>query len=160
MIDDTIALRGRYFPNVKISVLSNATRLGSESVCRALARVDNNILKLDSAVTATMQAIDRPNSPAFTSEKAIADLCRFGGDCIIQTMFLRGEYEGVKIDNATPAEVDALIEAYRRIRPREIMIYSIDRKTPAEGLEKVSREELEAIGRRIVDATGIKIQVA
>lgn len=160
VIDDTLRLRDRYYPDAKVSVLSNSTRIDRPEVEAALRRVDNNILKLDSAVTATMQAIDRPNSPAFTSEKAIADLCRFGGDCIIQTMFLRGEYEGMKIDNTTPAEVDALIEAYRRIRPREIMIYSIDRKTPAEGLEKVSREELEAIGRRIADATGIKIQVA
>lgn len=160
VIDDTLRLRDRYYPDAKVSVLSNSTRIDRPEVEAALRRVDNNILKLDSAVTATMHTIDRPNSPAFTSEKAIADLCRFGGDCIIQTMFLRGEYEGVKIDNTTAAEVDALIEAYRRIRPREIMIYSIDRKTPAEGLEKVSREELEAIGRRIVDATGIKIQVA
>ncbi len=75
-------------------------------------------------------------------------------------MFLRGEYEGVRIDNTTPEEVDALIEAYRRIQPREIMIYSIDRQTPAQGLEKVSREELEEIARRISLATDIKVQVA
>ena len=75
-------------------------------------------------------------------------------------MFLRGEYDGVKIDNTVPAEVDALIEAYKIIQPREVMIYSIDRKTPAENLEKVSKEELQAIAEKITSETGIQVKVA
>ena len=107
-----------------------------------------------------MKVIDRPNNPAFTSEKAIADIAKFHGQCIVQTMFLRGEYDGVKIDNTTTAEVDALVKAYSTIAPREIMIYSIDRKTPAETLEKIDRQELERIGERIASETGIPVQVA
>lgn len=160
VIDDTLRLRDLYYPAAKVSVLSNSTRLDQPEVDAALRKVDNNILKLDSAVTATMRAIDRPTRPSFTSEKAIADIARFRDECIVQTMFLRGEYEGVSFDNTTPFEVDMLIEAYRKIQPREVMIYSIDRKTPAENLQKISREELEAIGQRITDATGIKVQVA
>lgn len=160
VIDDTLRLRDLYYPQAKVSVLSNSTRLDRPEVDKALRRVDNNILKLDSAVTATMRTIDRPTQPSFTSEKAISELEHFKGECIVQTMFLRGEFDGVKIDNTTDAEVEALIEAYRRISPREVMVYSIDRKTPAEHLEKVPREELEAIGRRITEATGIKVQVA
>lgn len=160
VIDDTLSLRDRYYPQAKVSVLSNSTRLDRPDVEAALRKVDNNILKLDSALTDTMRTIDRPTQPSFTSGKAVADLSRFAGQCIIQTMFLRGEYDGVRIDNTSPEEVEALIEAYRQISPREIMIYSIDRQTPAEGLEKVSHEELEAIGQRISEATGIKVQVA
>lgn len=160
VIDDTLRIRDKYYPSAKVSVLSNSTRLDRSSVEDALRKVDNNILKLDSAVTATMKVIDRPNSPAFTSEKAIADIAKFHGQCIVQTMFLRGEYDGVKIDNTTSAEVDALIEAYKAIAPREIMIYSIDRKTPAETLEKIDRQELERIGERIASETGIPVQVA
>ncbi len=160
IIDDTIRIRDRYYPSAKVSVLSNATHLDSPAVCDALRRVDNNILKLDSAITSTMRAIDRPASPSFTCEKLIPQLASFGSDCIIQTMFLRGEYDGIRIDNTTPAEVDALIEAYRIIRPAEVMIYSIDRKTPAEHLEKVSREELDRIAEKIIAGTGIPVQVA
>ena len=160
MIDDTIRIRDKYYPSAKVSVLSNSTRLDREEVCKALRKVDNNILKLDSAVTETMRLIDRPNSPAFTSEKVIDEIAQFKGQCIVQTMFLRGEFEGRKIDNTTPEEVDALIEAYKKITPREIMIYSIDRKTPAETLEKVERPELERIGERIAAETGIPVQVA
>lgn len=160
VIDDTLRLRGLYYPSAKVSVLSNSTRLDRPEVCEALLKVDNNILKLDSAVTATMWTIDRPGSPEFTSERVIPLLARFGENCIIQTMFLRGEYEGVNIDNTTSEEVDALIRAYREIRPSEIMIYSIDRKTPAENLEKVSHEELLAIAERIESETGITVKTA
>lgn len=160
VIDDTLRLRDKYYPQAKVSVLSNSTRLDHPEVVEALRRVDNDILKLDSAITPTLRAIDRPTSPAFTAERVIPQLAAVGHGCIIQTMFLRGEYDGVKIDNTTPAEVDALIEAYRIIKPREVMIYSIDRKTPAEHLVKVEREELETIAARITAATGIKVQVA
>lgn len=159
VIDDTIELRDKYFPEVKISVLCNSTRLDREDVCRALDKVDNNILKLDSAITPTMRTIDRPNSPQFTSEGVTEQIARFGNRCIVQTMMLRGEHEGKKIDNTTPEEVEALIEAYKRIKPREVMLYSIDRKTPAEHLQKVPKEELEQIADRI-RANGIKVDVA
>lgn len=143
--EDVIALRDNYFPDAKISVLSNSTMLGKESVCRALMKVDNNILKLDSALDPTIRMIDRPLNPEYSAEKVIERISRFAGQAIVQTMFLRGEYGGRKIDNTTPEELDALARAYLRINPREIMIYSIDRKTPAENLQKVDKEELERI---------------
>ncbi|MBD5180879.1 MAG: radical SAM protein [Bacteroidales bacterium] len=159
VVDDTLALRDKYFPNAKVSVLSNSTRLDSQGVVRALKRVDNNILKLDSAIESTMRKIDRPTSPSFTVDKVVDLLARFGSQAIIQTMILRGEYNGERIDNSTPEEIDALIEAYKRIGPGEIMLYSIDRKTPAEKLEKVPREELERIADRM-RADGFKVQVS
>lgn len=160
VIDDTLRIRDRYYPSARVSVLSNSTRLDRPEVCEALRKVDNNILKLDSALPDTMRVLDRPGSPSFTPAKVIPQLAQFGSDCIIQTMFLRGEHERVRIDNTLPAEIDALIEAYRTIRPSEIMIYSIDRRTPVEGLEKVSAEELAMIARRIEAETGIPVQAA
>lgn len=159
IIDDTIALRDKYFPQVKISVLCNSTRLGDEPVVAALRKVDNNILKLDSAITSTMRLIDQPASPSFTSEGVIEQIAQFSGQCVVQTMFLRGEHDGKKIDNTTPEEIEALIEAYRRISPRQVMIYSIDRKTPEQRLEKVLREELEAIATQMRNE-GIDVTVS
>ena len=158
IIDDTIAVRDRFYPEAKISVLSNSTQLRRPDVIEALRRVDNNIVKLDSAVEATMRALDRPTSPAFTVGRAIDDLCQFGGDCIIQTMQTRGFHNGVRVDNTTPAERAALLEAYRRIRPREVMLYGIDRKTPEESLEKVGREELQAFADMITRELAITVQ--
>lgn len=159
IIDDTIALRDKYFPQVKISVLCNSTRLGDEPVVAALRKVDNNILKLDSAITSTMRLIDQPASPSFTSEGVIEQIAQFSGQCVVQTMFLRGEHDGKKIDNTTPEEIEALIEAYRRISPRQVMIYSIDRKTPEQSLEKVLRDELEAIATQMRNE-GIDVTVS
>lgn len=159
VIDDTLALRDRYYPGAKVSVLCNSTRLDREGVVNGLRKVDNCILKLDSALTPTMRLIDQPVSKTFTCEYVIPQLEAFGDKCIIQTMMLRGNHDGKHIDNTTPGEVDALIEAYKRIKPREVMLYSIDRATPESDLQKVEHEELESIACRMRDA-GITVQVS
>lgn len=156
IVDDVIALRNEFYPEVKISVLTNSTRLGDEAVCRALRRVDNNILKLDSAIEETMRRLDRPTSKEFTVSRVIEQLKQFEGTGIIQTMILRGD----GIDNSTDAEVSALIEAYKAIRPRSVMLYSIDRKTPDEFLRKVELPELQAIADRVAAETGLPVSVS
>ena len=159
ILDDVIALRDEFFPDAKVSVLTNSTRIFTPQVAEALKKADNNILKLDSAIEDTMQLVDRPTSSSFTVDKVVDSLKQFAGTGIIQTMILRGEHDGKKIDNTTPEEIKALIEAYKAIRPREIMIYSLDRSTPEEKLVKVEKEELEKIGREIEKETGIKVRV-
>lgn len=159
IIDDTLALRDKYYPNAKVSVLTNSTMIFKPEVAAALKKADNNILKLDSAIEETMRLIDRPNPKDFTVEKVIDALRQFEGSGIIQTMILRGSHDGKPVDNTTDEEIQALIAAYKRIKPREIMIYSLDRSTPEENLEKVEKEELKAIGKRIEEASGIPVQV-
>ena len=159
ILDDVIELRNEFFPNAKVSVLTNSTRIFTPAVAEALKKADNNILKLDSAIEETMQLVDRPTSPSFTVEKVVESLKQFSGTGIIQTMILRGEHEGKKIDNTTPQEIDALIEAYKEIKPKEIMIYSLDRSTPEEKLIKVDKDELESIGKKIEEETGIPVKI-
>lgn len=159
IVDDVIALRDEFFPAARVSVLSNSTRLHDPAVCAALRKVDNNILKLDSAIEQTMRIIDRPTESAFTVAVLIDRLRQFVGQAVIQTMMLRGSYGTQQVDNTTEMEINALIQAYRSIRPREIMLYSIDRSTPAELLEKVDSGELQRIGAQIEQATGIHVQV-
>lgn len=158
VVEDVLRLRSEFFPQAKVSVLSNSTMAGKHDVADALLKVDNNILKLDSALPRTFKAINRPVSPNCLPEGVIADLKKFSGQCIVQTIMIRGEYDGQHFDNTTDAELDALLSAYLEIQPREVMLYSIDRKTPAENLEKVGKEELEKIAQRFRDA-GIKVQV-
>ncbi len=139
---------------------SNATMAGRPNVIAALKQVDNNILKLDSAVARTMRQINRPTSANVLPQGIIEDLKAFGGKCIVQTMMVRGEHDGQIVDNTTDAEIDALINAYLAIQPREIMLYTIDRKTPEEKLVKVPAEDLKRIARRIEAETGITVQVS
>ena len=158
VVEDVLRLRTQYFPNAKVSVLSNSTMAGKPAVADALRKVDNNILKLDSAMPRTFRVLNRPVSPNCLPEGVIADLKQFGGQCVVQTIMVRGEYNGERVDNTTDDELDALLSAYLQIRPREVMLYSIDRKTPAENLEKVSKEEMERIAQRFREA-GLTVQV-
>lgn len=148
IIDRTISLRDKLAPKAKVSVLSNATMIDRESVRRALMRVDNNILKLDSAFDDTVQIIDKPNGN-YSVKNTVELMKLFHGNLIIQTMFLRGEYDGQKIDNTVDREVNAWIDLLKQIAPKQVMVYSIDRDTPAENLQKVSKEELETIAEKV-----------
>lgn len=161
IIDGVIALRDRFYPEAKVSVLSNSTRLDSPRVVEALRRVDNPIMKLDSTDEAVMRLIDRPGSPSFSSAGVVDLLARhLSGVAIIQTMLLRGAHDGKTIDNTTPDQIDGLIEAIRRIRPRSVMLYSIDRPTPEQNLRRVEHDELLEIAFHISSATGIPVSVA
>ena len=158
VIDDTIALRDELCPSAKVSVLSNATQIHREDVRRALCRVDNNILKLDSAFNQTVQLVNKPQG-RYTVERTVELLKLFEGRLIIQTMFLRGEYAGKSIDNTREEEVEAWLRLIEQIAPQKVMVYSLDRDTPCKTLEKVTREELLAIAAR-VEALGIPCSVA
>ncbi len=158
IVSDVVRLRNRYYPQAKVTVLSNATMAAKPNVRKALKMVDNNVLKLDSAVAATMLALNRPVSHNVIPEGLLIDLEAYRGECIIQTMFVRGTHEGRVIDNTTDAEVDALINAYLRLQPRLVQVYSIDRPTPETALEHVGADELRRIARRI-EAEGIAVQV-
>ena len=158
IIEDTIALRDRIAPRAKVSVLSNATQIGRERVRAALLRVDNNILKLDSAFDPTVRLVDRPRGNYSVAE-TVENMKKFEGQLIVQTMFLRGEFEGKIVDNTTEEEVSAWLALIREIAPRQVMVYTIDRSTPAENLQKVTVEELKAIAAR-VEALGITCSVA
>ena len=159
IIDDTMALRNIYYPDAKVSVLSNATRIDRPDVFDALNKVDNNILKLDSCFDETVRLIDVPASASISVEKLIEGLCRFKGNLIVQTLFLQGEHNGKIIDNTTEKELLPWLEALRRIAPQEVMIYTIDRETPEKALRKAAPEKLDEIARR-VEAMGIKAQVS
>ena len=145
IIEDTCALRDRYCPQAKISVLSNSTQLGRADVVKALRMCDNRILKLDSAIDATMRLIDKPVNENLTVEQVAEWLAVFEGDFTLQTCFLRGEYEGQVIDNTTPEELSAWYTMIERLRPKQVMIYVIDRATPLQTLSKVPAAEMEAI---------------
>lgn len=158
VIEDVLALRDALCPSAKVSVLSNATQLHRPEVCRALRRVDNNILKLDSAFDATVRRMNNPQGN-YSVERVVEQLCTFEGELIVQTMFLRGEVDGAPIDNTTEEEVSAWLALIERIRPKQVMVYSLDRDTPCQTLIKVEREELQKIAAR-VEALGISCPVA
>ena len=158
IIDDTIRLRNQYCPKAKVSVLSNSTMIHHQAVHDALMRVDNNILKLDTVDPIYINKVDQPIVP-YDVETVIERLKAFQGHVIIQTMFMRGEgvrREGEKesVDNTSEAFVGPWLEAVKEIKPQQVMIYTIDRETPTQGLLKATPAQLDAIRDRVI-ALGI-----
>ncbi|MBP5214163.1 MAG: radical SAM protein [Bacteroidales bacterium] len=159
VIDRTIELRNAYYPEAKVSVLSNATQMDNPRVHAALLKVDNNILKIDGAFDATIRLINQPASAAYSIRRVVDGMKSFKGRLIVQTMFVRGEHNGVRVDNTTPEEVAAWRDLMREIRPHQIMAYSLDRPTPEPNLTKVSREEMEQYVAPLV-AEGMLVTIA
>ena len=150
IIKDTCALRDRYCPSAKVSVLSNSTQLGRPEVVQALKLCDNRILKLDAATDTMMRRIDQPVNEQLNVATIMNWLQQFDGDFTLQTCFLRGSHNGESIDNTTPQELSEWYQAVETLHPKQIMIYVIDRKTPEEHLEKISREQMESIAAPLV----------
>lgn len=159
IIDEVILLRNRYFSDALISVFSNATQLNNESVFKALNKVDNNILKLDAGSDELLRIIDQPVSNSFSLKELMEQLKEYNGNLIIQTLFLRGSYEGKSVDNTSEENIKNWLDLLKEIQPQQVMIYSLDRATPADGLIKVEKEELTEIASR-VKKLGIKASVA
>lgn len=154
IIDDTIALRDRYCPGAKVSVLSNSTQIMKPEVFEALMKVDNNILKLDTIDPDYINIVDRPTGQ-YDIDTIIERMKAFNGKVVVQTMFLKGSVDGKDINNTGDYYVKPWIEAVKQIKPREVMIYTIDRETPMQGLLKASKEELDRIVAMLEDE-GIK----
>ncbi len=154
MIDITLELRDRYFPESVVSVLSNATKICREDVRNALMKVDNPILKLD---VATDEFAERINNPAcdYSVEEIVADMKAFEGNFILQTMFLKTK----DFNTAAPENLRPWMDIVRELRPREIMVYTVARETPEAGLEKFSEQEMrEAVMPLINEGFNIQIK--
>jgi wyosine [tRNA(Phe)-imidazoG37] synthetase (radical SAM superfamily) len=157
IIDAVIQLRDLYLPKIKITVLSNSTLLGNKSVFESLKKIDLRVMKLDAGNTDMLNKIDKPLS-AKTIDWYINKLKELNGELIIQTIFLKGYYDGEYIDNTTTAELTSWINALKEINPKSVMIYTIDRETPADKLEKISTKTLKSICDLVI-ANGISANV-
>lgn len=153
IVDDVVALRNRYFPQAKISVLSNATQTPRPEVREALMKVDNNIQKLDTANQQYIERLDRPVGK-YDVNRIIEALKSFNGHVIIQTMFLKGSHGEESIDNTGDDYVLPWLKTVEEIGPQEVMIYTIDRETPDQKLRKASHADLDRIVA-LIEAAGI-----
>lgn len=153
IIDITISLRDRYFPQAKVSVLSNATRIFREDVFEALRKVDNPILKIDAPTDVLAARINQPQGE-YHVEDVVADLMRFEGNFVLQTMFLRSP----SFDSSSPEVLDGWMNIVRKLKPREVMVYTLDREAPAERLEKFSVEEMRTLVKPLIDE-GFTVQI-
>ena len=146
IIEDTLRLRDVFYPNAKVSVLSNATRVHVPEVFEALRKVDNPIMKIDAPTDELVRLIDNP-APGYSLARTIEALRRFEGDFVLQTMFLRSP----DFDSSSPEVRDGWKAIVRDLRPRKIMVYTIDRPTPMQGLEKFSVERMHSLVADLIE---------
>ena len=153
IIDDTLALRDRYYPSAKVSVLSNATQVHRPEVFAALRKVDNPIMKIDAPTNELAQKINKP-APGYDVNRVVEALKQFEGDFVLQTMFLKSK----DFDSSLPEVLEGWMDIVRLLKPREIMAYTIDRPTPEEGLEKFTVEEMKAFLNPLIQE-GFNVQI-
>ena len=153
IIDDTIALRDIYCPQAKVSVLTNATKLLSDTVFGALRKVDAPILKLDAPTDERARKINGA-LPSFRVDDVVKGMKRFEGDFILQTMFLKSD----DFDSLEPQMLAKWMDIVREIRPRLIMAYTIARPTPQSGLYAYSAAQIREALKPLEDE-GFKIQI-
>ena len=159
IINDTIELRNKYFPDAKVSVLSNSTLIFKENVRNALMLVDNNILKLDTIDMDYIKEVDRPMGK-YDVNRIIDNMKKFDGHIIIQTMFMKGlSPNGVNVDNTSDQYVLPWLEVVKNINPEQVMIYTIDRETPDQRLLKATPEELDRIAS-LIKKEGLSVSVS
>ncbi len=158
IVEDTIKLRQRLFPQARISVLSNATLVHKPRIFHVLQKVDDNILKLDSGIEETIKKINCPLGN-FDLNALLENLKQFKGELTIQSMFIKGEYDGYEVDNTTDEEISAWLKALEKIGPQKLMVYTIARDTAAPGIDPVSQEELEQIAEK-ARSLGIEVLVS
>jgi len=157
IIDDTIQLRNEYFPDALITVLSNGSLIERPNIFGALQKADQNILKLDAGSESQFRHINIPNSSTSLAQH-VDNLSKFNGNLIIQSLFLSGNHNGTHIDNTSEEEINLWLDHLKKIKPKLVMIYPIDRETPAHDLDKIPKEKLLQIASRVHDL-GIKTEV-
>lgn len=148
IVKDVIEIKNKYIPHAKLSLLSNATMLGKDDICEAINNIDNKILKLDAGSEKMYQLINKATN-GITLQEIVENLKKVKSNLIIQTLFLKGSVDGVFIDNTTEEEVNLWLQHIESIKPSKVMLYPIDRETPAVDLFKVSKEELEKIASKV-----------
>lgn len=148
IIDALIVLRDKYYPKTVITCLSNATQLANKKVLAALKKIENPILKLDAVTEPLFQLIDKPTIP-ISVEEIIGHLQQMNGDFILQTLFFKGEVDGQCFNNAAEPHLSLWLNVVKQLHPKKIMLYSLDRSTPAQQLEKIPVEELEEIAQQL-----------
>jgi len=62
-------------------------------------------------------------------------MMKFNGNFVLQTMFLKAP----DFDSSSDEVLKGWMEIVRRLSPREIMVYTLDREAPMEGLEKFTK---------------------
>ena len=110
-------------------------------------------MKIDAPTNELVARINQP-APGYDVARVVEALKQFEGNFVLQTCMLRSP----DFDSSSPEVIDGMLQIVRLLKPREWMVYTIDRPTPMQGLQKFSPQEMKALVQPIIDE-GVKVQI-
>lgn len=149
IVSGLMKLRNEFYPRAKVGVLSDSSQADRPKIREALEMLDERYMKLDAGHAALHEKINKPRGD-FDFERMVNAL-RGLRDIVIQSLFMQGTY-----DNTQPGDIDKWIETVGFIQPREVQVYTIDRRPADPGLRKVSVQRLQEIADMCHSMTGIR----
>jgi wyosine [tRNA(Phe)-imidazoG37] synthetase (radical SAM superfamily) len=127
--------------SVPVAVITNGSLLFEEEVRRDLLRADVVLPSLDAVSPEVFERINRPYG-GLSAEKVVEGMVEFrsmySGRIWLEILFCRGV-------NDTPAELEAMKRATKRIRPDLIHLNTVVRPPSEKWAVPLSRDELERI---------------
>ncbi len=113
-------LRDRYFPNAKIGILSDSSRVHLEPIRKILELFDERYMKLDSGDPEIYQKINQPLGSVRWDEM-IRGLKK------ISTLTLQSLFISSPVDNSTGIHFESWLNVVQEIRPEAVHLYTLDR---------------------------------
>lgn len=147
-----IAVRDEVMPGVRCDILSNAAHLDRPQVVEGLNLLDERYMKLDAGTDAQFLNM---NSPVM--EVGVWDIMKNLSklkDFVVQAMFTQG-----RRDNTDEKSVVDWIQAVKRVKPKSVQIYSVDRYPADTKIHRVDRGLLEDIAQALTAQTGVPAEV-
>ena len=146
-------IRDQRLPKVQLALLSNSATCSDPKIRESIEKIDLPIMKLDAGNELMFKKINH-GAPPLTLQQ-IVDQLQSLKRMVIQTMFVAGR----RVNNSSDWEVRSWMHRLEELRPLWVQIYSLDRGAANDRLEQLPRERLNEIARRVIETTGLKVEV-
>lgn len=140
----------------KLICLSNGSGLRFSRAVEACDSLDQCWIKLDCATDDLFRRLNRPLDSAGGVQEQIQRIQKLGRPRLQSLLWVHDSVPN--LGNFTESNLNALISAYRRIRPVEVHLTTVSRDTAVQGLRGASEKDLEAFARD-VKAAGISVRI-
>jgi wyosine [tRNA(Phe)-imidazoG37] synthetase (radical SAM superfamily) len=151
IVEAVMRVRNRLAPEADLALLSNASLAGEANVRAAVLEIDRPIMKLDAGNEAVFHAFSRP-AQSVDYGRVVSGLGEIPG-ITLQALFAAGPS-----GNLGTEHVEDWVQTVRRIRPRDVQLYTISRPVPCRLIEPAPRGALVDIQGRLSRA-GISAEV-
>jgi len=145
--------RDHYQPQARLAILSNSSTIGSQTVRAALEPIDLKIMKFDAGSEEMFCQLNHPRTPIYMGD-IVAGLKQLK-NITLQSLFVQG-----RVANADPDSVGLWVEKLHEIRPLEVQVYTLERETVDQRIEKVSLATLQWIADQVRWRAGVPAEVA